>query len=137
MSDPRLEQIADDVITRWLADDGMLSRESRSALHFLIVEALRRVGESAQATGRAETPHETRARVTGCPHDGNCGCAIGSQHFWYNAFCEQRAKLAEGRDESAARIAELEAELERDCYHCGAPGTKRGAPTPEKLLEGR
>lgn len=28
-----------------------------------------------------------------CENGENCGCAIGTRHFWFDAFCREREKL--------------------------------------------
>jgi len=99
-------------------DDGLL----RVWLHFecggnyyrdKLAEANERIAvlrhSETEANQRLAEAHAERDEARGCPHGDNCGCAIGTRHSWWEAYCRLRSERNT-----------LKAEAERQkCDKCG------------------
>jgi hypothetical protein len=75
----------------WFIEPGLSNRAVRQALDAIDEDLQQLVAELI--SGERELQRLQQLTAHQCPHGQHCPCAIGSRHFWFDAFCQERDRV--------------------------------------------
>ncbi len=101
----RVEQDSERHLVR--ANEEIVRRERAEVAYTLSEQKRLTLIDRAERVEKAEaalaSAREEAKQASGC--DGNCGCEIGSRHFWWDAFCKEREALKLAQEERDRHMA--------------------------------